>query len=155
MYFLVLFKRTLLSSEFSFFVFKNHIINIIQIVIIKLRFNNFLCFFPILHFIIFLKNDLINWNVNNRIIILLPVKFIYVCSLVTTVLSRPTFRIIRTKVSQDFAFIWLMPGSNYPLDDMNIFLCAFQHTHSSWSKYLIRRIILFLAWCFKQGWHIP
>ena len=54
------FKRMLAPFKFSLFVFKTHIINIMQLVLIKLRFNNFLCFCPSLHFIIFLKNDIVN-----------------------------------------------------------------------------------------------
>ena len=65
------------------------------------------------YFIIFLQDDLIHCMVNNRIFILLYVKFISVCGIVPTVLSRPTFSILRNKISQDPSFIWLMPGSTY------------------------------------------
>ena len=39
------------------------------------------------------------------IVLLLPFKFISICVMLPMVLSRPTFSILRTKVSQDIAFI--------------------------------------------------
>ena len=131
MYFRVFIQAHACVIQVFPFFFKTHIINIIQFVLIKLRFNHFLCFYPNLHFIIFLKNYPINWNINNSIIIFLPIKFLYIGSLVTAFLSRTIFSIIRTKVSQDFAFMWWIPGANYPSYDINIFPCTFQNSHSS------------------------
>ena len=68
------FKRTLTSFNFFFLVIKTHIVNLIQLVLIKIRFNIFMFFLFIAYLIIFLGEYFINCNVNNRIIILLPVK---------------------------------------------------------------------------------
>ena len=67
----------------------------------------------ITNFIIFLHEDFIHCMINNSIFIFLSVKFIYVCGIVPAVLNRPNFNILRTKVSQDLAFILWMPGAMY------------------------------------------
>ena len=101
-------KCTLTSFKFLFCVFKNHIVDMIQLVLIKIRFNIFMWSLFSTYFLVFLQEYFINCNVNNIIILLVPVKYISVCRIVPTVLSRPTFRILRTKVSQEHAFIlWI------------------------------------------------
>ena len=102
------FKRTLTSLKFFFCLFKAHIFDLIHFVLIKIRFNIFMWSFLITYFLVFLQEDFIHWNVNNSIIILLPVKYIYVCGIVLVVLIRNDFSILITKVSQGLAFIWWM-----------------------------------------------
>ena len=105
------FKLKLKSLKFFFCIIKNHIIDLIHLVIIKIRFNIFIWFPPNTYFSVSLQEYIINCNVNKRIILLMTVKFISVFGIVPAVLSRPTFSIFRTKVSQDLALIWWMPGA--------------------------------------------
>ena len=67
------FKRTLTSFKFFFNVLKTHIINMINIFVIKTRLNIFRCFLHSTHFSILLKNDFIHCTINNIIIIFLPI----------------------------------------------------------------------------------
>ena len=73
--------------------------------IIKIRFNIFMCSILGTYFLVFMKEDFINCNVNNSIILLLNVRFLSFYGIVTVVLSMPTFIMIITKVFQDLAFI--------------------------------------------------
>ena len=50
---------------------------------------------------------------NNSIVLFMPVNFIYVFGIMPAVLSRPNFIILRTKVSQDLAFVWWMTRAMY------------------------------------------
>ena len=45
------FKRTLTSFNILFLVIKTHIVNLVQIVLVKIRFNIFMCFFFSTYFI--------------------------------------------------------------------------------------------------------
>ena len=81
----------------------------IQFLPIKNRLNIFICLFLSTYFLVFMKEDFIHFTVNNSIIPLIYVKFISVCMNLPTVLSRPTFIILITKVSQDLAFVLWMP----------------------------------------------
>ena len=105
------FKLTLKSFKFFFCIINTHIIDLIHLVLIKIRFNIFIWFPPNTYFSVSLHEYIINCTVNKRIILLMTVKFISVCGIVSVVLSRPTFNILRTKVSQDLALIWRMPGA--------------------------------------------
>ena len=73
--------------------------------IIKIRFNIFMCSILGTYFLVFMKEDFINCNVNNSIILLLNVRFLSFYGIVTVVLIMPTFIMIITKVFQDLAFI--------------------------------------------------
>ena len=99
------FKYMLIPIKFFFCVFKTHIADLIQLVIIKGIFNCCICFILSAYFLVFLQYYFINCTINDRIIILLPGKYISFCSIVPTFLSRNTFKILRTKVSLDLAFI--------------------------------------------------
>ena len=92
-------------------VFKTTIVNLIQLFLIKTRFNTFVLSLFSTYFLFFLKEDFINCTVNNIIILLLPVKFISVCRIMPAVLSMTTFNTLRTKVSQDLKFLWWMNGA--------------------------------------------
>ena len=65
------------------------------------------------YFIIFLQEYSLCCLFNNSIVLLMSIKLPYVCRIFPAVLSRYTFRIIITKVSQDLAFIVWMPGDMY------------------------------------------
>ena len=80
----------LTSFNFFFFVFKTHNVDLIQIVLIKIRFNILVCSLLSTYFFIFLQEYLINCTVTDSIILLLPVKFISVCGIMPAVFSRPT-----------------------------------------------------------------
>ena len=84
------FKRMLTSFTFLFCVFKTHNVDLIQLVLIKIRFNIFMCSLLSTYFLIFLQEYFINCTVNDIIFLLLPVKFISVCGIVPAVFSRPT-----------------------------------------------------------------
>ena len=58
------FKRTLTSFSLFFLVIKTHIVNMIWIVLIDLRFNIFMCFLFRIYCIIFLQEDFIHCLVN-------------------------------------------------------------------------------------------
>ena len=85
----------------------------IEFALIKIWFNIFMCFLLSTYFLVFLQEDFINCTVKNSFIFLLTVKCHLVFDIVPMVLSRPTFSIIRTKVSQDLAFIWWITGFIY------------------------------------------
>ena len=87
--------------------------NFIKSVLIKIRLKIFMCFLLRTYFSIFLQDDFIRCNVNSRTIIFLPVKFLSLYGMVTVVLGRSTFKILRTKVSQDLEFFWWIPGAIY------------------------------------------
>ena len=55
--------------------------------------------------------DFIHCMILNIIVFFLSVKFLFSCSIGLAVLSRPAFRILRTKVPQDSSFIWWTTGS--------------------------------------------
>ena len=100
------FKHTLTSYNFFFCVFKTNIVYLIQLVPINIRFN-ILMWFPLsTYFLVFLQEGSIKCTLNNSIILFLPAQFISVCGIVTTVLRRPNFVILKTNVSQDLALIW-------------------------------------------------
>ena len=111
----------------------------------------------------FMQENLTNWNINNIIIILLSVKFIYWYVIVPVVLSRPNFSILRIKVSQDLAFIWWIPRGHvwdmwvwyYPTSILHISYHDCQCYHSSQSKYLTERLLLYLSCCDQHGWNLP
>ena len=92
------FKHTLTPFCLLFIVIKNHTVNMIYIILIELRFNIFMCFSFRTYFIIFLKEDFIHCTIDNIIILLLSGKLFSSCRIMPAVLSRPSFRIIRTKV---------------------------------------------------------
>ena len=102
------FNRTVTSFCLLFFFIKTHILNIIYIVLIDFRINVLLCFSFSTYFIILLKDYLIHCMINKIIVLFLSVKFIYICGIIPTVLSRNSFRILISKVSQDLALIWWM-----------------------------------------------
>ena len=72
-----------------------------------------MCFLFGTYFIILLQEDFIYCLYNNIIVLFLTVKFISNCGIVPAVLSMPNLRILRTKISQDLAFIWWLPGAMY------------------------------------------
>ena len=69
-------KLTLTSQKVFFCVFKTYIINMIQLVLIKIRFNIIMCFLIITYCLVFLQADIINCTVKNIIICLRTVKFL-------------------------------------------------------------------------------
>ena len=105
MYFRVRIKTHAYAVQFLFLVINTHIVDLIQLVHIKIRFNIFILFLFSTYFIIFLQEDFINYTLNNSIIPLLTVKFLPDCRIVPAVLSRPAFSVLRTKVSQDPALV--------------------------------------------------
>ena len=118
------FKHTLRSFKFLFFILKTHIVNLIKLVLIKIRLNIFRCFFHSTYFFIIMQQDFIHCNINNIIILFLPVKFISCYGILPAVLSRSRLVILRIKLSQDLAFILLLPGAMYatgPSGSLNIF----------------------------------
>ena len=96
-----------------FYVFKTHIVDLINFTLIKIRFNVFMCFLLSTCFIIFMQDDFIHCNVNNSIILLMPGKFLSWYGIGPFFLIRSTFTTLRKKFSQDLAFIWWMPGAMY------------------------------------------
>ena len=106
-------KRTITSFNIFFSVFNTNNVNLIEFTFIGIILNMFRWFLLSTYFLIFMQQDFIYCTVNNGIIILLPVQFISWYGIVPAVLSRSNFNIIRTKVSQDLALIWLMPGAMY------------------------------------------
>ena len=99
------FKCALTSFNLFFCVFKTYIVVLIQLVIIKIRFNIFMCSLLTTYFSDFMHEYFINCIVNNIIILLLPVKFLSIWRIVPPVRSMPTFSIIRTKFSRDLTLI--------------------------------------------------
>ena len=71
------FKRRLTSFKFLFCVFKTHIFNLIQIVLVKIRFNISMCFIFITDFLVFPQDYSINRIIKSSIILLLLVKFLF------------------------------------------------------------------------------
>ena len=67
----------------------------------------------IAYFIIFLQDNFIHCMINNIIFLFLSVKFIHFRSIMPAVLSRTDFIMLKTKVPQDFAFIWLITEAVY------------------------------------------
>ena len=55
-----------------------------------------------------LQDNHINCMLDNSIYLLLSFKYYLGCRLLTAVFSRPDFRVLCTKVSQDLVFIWSM-----------------------------------------------
>ena len=51
--------------------------------------------------------------INSIPFLLLTVKYLFGCGVMTTVLIRPNFRILRTKVSQDLLLIRWIPAATY------------------------------------------
>ena len=99
------FKLTLTSFKFFFIVFNTYIVNMIKLVLIKIRLNIFRCFLHSTYSFIFMKQDFIHFTIKNIIIILLPVKFISWYRIMPVSLSRYDFNVIRTKFSQYLALI--------------------------------------------------
>ena len=64
-----------------------------------------MCFSFRTYFIINPQDDFIQCMINNENFLLMSVKFIYSRGIMPTVLSGPAFRIIKTKIYQDLAFI--------------------------------------------------
>ena len=85
----------------------------VYIILIDLKFNICMCFLFSTYYIILLQYDYILCMVNDIIFLLLTVKFPFVCGIVPTVLSRPNFSMLRNKVYQYLAFVWLIPGAMY------------------------------------------
>ena len=106
-------KHSLTSFNIFFFVIKTHIINLIYIVLIKIRLNIFMCFLFSTYFIIFLQEKWIHCFFNNSIVLFLPVKYISVLRIVSAVIIMPNFSILRDKVSQDLVFIWWIHSTMY------------------------------------------
>ena len=100
-----LFKRTPISLNFSLCIIKTPNVNMIYFALIKIRFNIFMCYLLSAYFLDFMQKYFINCNVNNSIIFLLSVKNFIVYGIMPVVLSRPSFIILRTKVSQDLPFV--------------------------------------------------
>ena len=158
-------KRNLTSFNFFFCVFKTHVVNLIQLVLIIIRFDIFMWSFLRNYFLLFLKEYFINSNVNSIIITLLPGKFLSVFGIVPVVLSMPNFSILRTRVSQVpgplihminvWVYGWDMWVWTYPLGCLHIFSCAFQHSHSCQSKSFTRRLLFSLTCCYQYAWHLP
>ena len=97
---------------FLLFIFiDTHIFNLVHIFLIKFKFSISMYFLFITNF--FLQEEFIHIMVNNRIVILPPVKLPSVCRIVPVILSRPIFIILRTKFSQDIVLILLMTGAVY------------------------------------------
>ena len=105
------FKLTIMSWKFSFSVFKTHILDLIYFIFIEFRLNIFLFFLLITYVLILMHQDFIQCTVKKINITLLPVKFPSWYGIASTVLSGSTFNILWTKISQDLAFIWWMPGA--------------------------------------------
>ena len=103
------------NSVYCFFI-NIYIINIIYIVLTDFRINVFMLFSYSSYSIILIHDDLINCIINNIIVLFLSVNFIFSWGVMPVVLSRPTFRIPRTKVSQDLTFIWWISRS---MDETN------------------------------------
>ena len=99
--------------KFFFRVFKTNIVNLIKLVLIKTRLKNFSCFLQSTYYFILVQKYFIHCTTNNSIIILLPVKFISCYGIAPVALSRSYFDILRSKVSQDLAFILWRPGAMY------------------------------------------
>ena len=99
--------------KFFFCVIKTHINDMVEFVLIKIRFNFFIFSLPGNYFFIFLQENFIHCTVNNRIFLLMPVKFISWHGIIPAVLSGTCFNILRTKFSQDLAFILRMTGDIY------------------------------------------
>ena len=104
-FFMFFIKGTLASLKFFFFVVKTHIVNLIEFILVKFRFNIFMCFLPGTYFLIFMQENFVNCTVNNSIIIFIPVKVLTWYRIVPVVLSRYNFKILLTKVSQYLKFI--------------------------------------------------
>ena len=96
------FKHTLTSFKFLFFILKTNFINLIELVLIKTRFNICMCSLMRTYFNILLQEDFINCIVNNNIILFLPVKFISVYGIVPTVLGRPTLAYLKPRLLMPF-----------------------------------------------------
>ena len=82
-------------SVFSLFFIKAHIINLIYIVIIYLRIYPMLLIFST-SFLVILQDDIIHFTMNSSIVILLSSNFFLGFRIITTVLGRPAFIIIKT-----------------------------------------------------------
>ena len=57
--------------------------------------------------LVILEDDLINCMLYDSIVIFLYTIFVISCTLLSVVLSRPAFRVLRTEVSQYLTFVWL------------------------------------------------
>ena len=157
------FKHTLTSFCLFFIIIKTHTINLIQLVLIKTRFNDFMCFLFSNYFLTSLQEYFINRTVKNIIILFLPAKFISVFGIATAVLIRPDFIILRKKSTPWPCIrlinarwgIWGRCVWIYPLDDIKILFCALQISQSSWSKYFIWQILLSFSFCDQNSWYLP
>ena len=105
------FKRTLTPFCIFFLVIKTYIVNLIQIILIYIRLNIFMCFIFSTYFIIFVQKDFIHCMINDSIFLLLYVKFISGRGIVLVVLGRDAFRVLRTILPQYLALIWWMHGA--------------------------------------------
>ena len=99
------FKCTLMPFNILFYFHKTHIINLIQIFIIKIRSNIFMCFLFSTYYNILLQENFIHGLFKNSIVLFLAVKFISICGILPMVLCMPTISMLITKVSQDLVFI--------------------------------------------------
>ena len=148
--------------KFLFCVIKTHIIDLIQLVLIKIRFNIFRCFLLGTYFLVLLQEDFINCAVNNIVILLLPVKFISVYGIVPAVLVGLILAYLEPKYPRtlnsydDWMGPWMIHVGLYLSFGLSpyIFL-LFQRSHSSHDKYLTRRLLLYLAFCNQHGWNLP
>ena len=128
MYFLVFIQTHAYIIRDLFCIFKTHIIDLIQLVLIKIRFNVLMWSLLSTYFLVLLQEYFINCTVNDIIILLLSVKFPPVYDIVPVELSSPIFIILKTNVYKDLAFIWWMTGA---MDEMCGFLTYFRLVYIS------------------------
>ena len=149
MHFNFSFKRTLTSFKFFFWVINTHIVDMIEFVLIKISFNIFMWFLLSTYFFIFVLEDVIHCNVNDRIILFLPVKSISWYGIVPVVLGKSNINIIRTKVSQYLAFSWLIPWYMYETGGFGVTIWLVYIYFSALASALTH-IILSMWWvCFS------
>ena len=113
MYFRLHFQTHAYVIHYLFIDIKTDIFKLIKMVLVDLRFNIFMWFLFRSYFIIFFQDNLIHCMINNSIVLLMYLKFIFVRGIIPTVLSNPAFSILGNKVSQDVELIWWMTGAMY------------------------------------------
>ena len=150
-------------SNFSFVSLRLILSNMIDFALIKIRFNVSMCSLLSTYLLVFLGEVFIHFSVNNRIILFPSVKFISWCGIIPAVLSRYTFNVLRNQslpgpcihLMNVQGRVWDIWVWTYPSGSLHIFPCACQSSHSSWSKYFTRQLLLSLAWCNQHCCHIP
>ena len=98
------------------------------------------------YFIILLQEGFIHCMINNGVVIFLYVKFLYVFKILPVVPSRPTFIILKTKVSQDIGCVRWIPGD---MDDTCGFGSILRMIYISFSE--IASAIIHLGVIILQG----